>query len=301
MAAGLSAFGVHTVNSSPNPADFEHSQKHDIVFVGSLFSHLPTELFHAWLQRLYRLVADGGVLAFSLHDESFLPPGEVMDPSGLSYFRTSESGSLDADIYGMSYVTESFVSNAIARLPGSPTWRRFHKGLYENQDLYVVGGPGRDVSKVHVASLPPMGGFETATTLTNGDVEFSGWAIERTPGAKIEGLRITIDGAERMIVRPHSERPDVLRHFPNAANTPVGWKFRLARDQTPAGGMVRVAMESGSGLSGYAYANFPAPQAMTYSGWSRRGLQDPSAHAGQVSPPSPKGAAKGFFGRLLRS
>ena len=302
MAWQRAALGVNTVESSPSPEQFEHDGKHDIVFVGSLFSHLPADLFHAWLQRLYRLVADGGVLAFSLHDETFLPPGEVMDPSGLSYFRTSESGSLDADIYGMSYVTEAFVADAIRRLPGSPTWRRFHKGLYENQDLYVVGGPGRDVSKVHVASTP-MGGFESMTTLTNGDVEFSGWAIERTPGAAIQGLTVTVDGAERLVVQPDRERPDVLRHFPNAANTPVGWTFRLSRDSTPAGAMVRVGIESGSGLSGYAYADFPAPCAMTYSGWSRRTLRPAAAPAASTpaatTAPAPASPPKGFLNRLL--
>lgn len=295
MAWQRAALGVHTVDSTPDPAAFEHSGKHDIVFVGSLFSHLPTDLFHAWLQRLYRLVAEGGVLAFSLHDETFLPPGEVMDSSGLTYFRASESGSLDADIYGMSYVTEAFVAEAIRRLPGSPSWRRFHKGLYENQDLYVVGGPGRDVSKVHVAS-PPMGGFEAMTTLTNGDVEFTGWAIERTPGAAIQNLRIWVDGAERLVVQPDGERPDVFRHFPNAANTPVGWTFRLPKASTPAGAMVRVGIESTSGLRGYAYADFPAPAAMTYSGWSRRGLRAPAAEAAPLVSPS---APKGFLSRLL--
>lgn len=158
LAWQKSAFGVNVVPSSPDPAKFEHRREHDIVFVGSLFPHLPTSLFHASLARLYRLVAPGGVLAFSVHDESFLPASETIDPSGLSYCRTSESGSLDADIYGMSYVTERFVGDAIGRLPGAPGWRRFHKGLYENQDLYVVGGPGRDVSAVRIASTP-MGGF----------------------------------------------------------------------------------------------------------------------------------------------
>jgi hypothetical protein len=272
MAWQSAAFGVNTVNSTPDPAEFRHARTHDVVFVGSLFSHLPTALFHAWLGRLYALVAPGGVLAFSLHDESFLPPGETLDPSGLSYYRTSESGSLDADIYGMSYVSEAFVAEAVGRLPGRPGWRRFHKGLYENQDLYVVAGPGRDISGLRVAS-PPMGGFESATTLTNGDVEFAGWAIERTPGEGIQRLRVVVDGAERLIVEPAGERPDVLRHFPNAANMPVAWRFRLRRSETPAGAMVRVGLESGSGLNGYAYAEFPSPASMTYSGWSRRALR----------------------------
>lgn len=273
VAWQAAAFGVNAVASAADPADFRHAARHDLVMVGSLFSHLPTGLFHAWLARLYQLVAPGGVLAFSVHDETFLPDGEVMDASGLSYYRTSESGSLDADIYGMSYVSEAFVADAIARLPGAPGWRRFHKGLYENQDLYVVGGPGRDVSNLQVASTP-MGGFETATTLSNGDVEFAGWAVERTPGSRLEGLRVTVDGVERLAVQPVGERPDVLRRFPRAANMPVAWRFRLKRAETPAGAMIRVGLKSSSPLTGYAYAEFPPDTAMTYSGWSRRALRD---------------------------
>lgn len=156
IAWQVETFGVKGVISAPDPAHLNHHDQHDIVFVGSLFSHLPTELFHRWLTRLYALVSPIGVLAFSVHDETFLPPGEVMDGSGMRYFRNSESGSLDHDIYGMSYVSEAFVGEAIARLgtDGSPSWRRFHKGLYENQDLYIVGGPSRDVSDIRIASAP---------------------------------------------------------------------------------------------------------------------------------------------------
>jgi SAM-dependent methyltransferase len=271
MAWQAENFGVRTVVSSPDPAEFRHEERHDIVFVGSLFSHLPAKLFHAWLERLYRLVAPGGVLAFSVHDESFLPEDQTIDPSGLSYFRTSESGSLDTDVYGMSYVTEGFVGEAIGRVSKSATWRRFHKGLYENQDLYLVGGPGRDVSAMRIASTP-MGGFEATTCLTNGDVEFSGWTIERTPGERIERLSITVDGAERLTVRPSGERPELLQHFPRAANLPVSWRFRLRRGETRDGALVRVGLESSSGLRGYAYVEFPPPVSMTYSGWSRRAL-----------------------------
>lgn len=264
------AFGVAGIYSAPDPAALTYAGRHDLVFVGSMFSHLPAELFHAWLARLYALLAPGGVLAFSVHDESFLPDGEAMDPSGIRYFRFSESGSLDADIYGMSYVSEAFVGEAIARLPGAPSWRRHPKGAYENQDLYVVGAAGRDVARLEVASTP-MGGFETAAHLTNGAVEFSGWAIERTPGRSLQRLEAQV-GAARVTVAPDRERPDVLAHFPRAANAPVGWRFRLPRDQARPGEMIRLRMDSDSGLFGCCYAEFPPQLAMTYAGWSRRAL-----------------------------
>ncbi|CAO3459637.1 hypothetical protein [Azospirillum largimobile] len=267
-------FCVNGVVSTSHPDALYHDTKHDFVFVGSLFSHLPATLFKAWLAKLYGMLTPRGVLAFSVHDMTILPEGEGMDGSDFRYYRFSESGSLDPDIYGMSYVTEPFVASAIHDLRPDATlsWRRYPKGLYENQDLYVVGAPGRSVEKMNVFS-PPMGGFETATLLTNGDVDFTGWAIERTPGFQIKRLVVHVNGRAVLAFTPTSYRPDVLRHFLGAANTPVGWRFRLPRPSTPPGAVVRLHLESGSGLSGYCYTQFPAEHAMTYSGWSRRALR----------------------------
>jgi SAM-dependent methyltransferase len=270
----VEAFGVRGVVSVPDPARFDHHGRHDIVFVGSLFSHLPNGLFHRWLARLYELVAPGGVLAFSVHDETYLPDGEAMDGGGLRFFRTSESGSLDPDIYGMSYVTEAFVGEAISRLSpaGGPSWRRFHKGLYENQDLYVVGGPGRDVSSLDVASSP-MGGFETMTLLTNGDLDCAGWVQERSPGRRIKAVTAHIDGRRWGEARLGGERPDVAAHFPHAANLARDWRLRLPRSAGAPGAVIRLDFESDSGLVTHAYGTVPTDPAITYSGWSRRGLR----------------------------
>ncbi|WP_312166186.1 class I SAM-dependent methyltransferase [Phenylobacterium sp.] len=265
----VSTFGVAGTYSDKDPAQLSYAGKHDIVLAGSMFSHLPAGLFHAWLDKLFSLVSDRGLLAFSVHDEAILPIGETMDASGLHFLRFSESGSLDLDIYGMSYVTEDFVGRAIARLGPNLSWRRFPKGLYENQDLYVVGAPGVDLSGLRLGSVP-MGGFETLTTLSTGEIEYAGWAIERTPGAAVEAVAVHVDGAEVLTVLPDAERPDVQKHFPGSANAPVGWRFRLA---ARPGAMVRVELRSTSGLKGHCYAQAPLGASFTYSGWSRRGLR----------------------------
>ncbi|MFC3069965.1 class I SAM-dependent methyltransferase [Phenylobacterium soli] len=266
-------FGVHAFPSAAAPDLVQHARTHDVVWVGSMFSHLPADLFHAWLGKLWSFVGPRGVLAFSVHDETLLPERESIDPSGLSYFRFSESGSLDHDIYGMSYVTQGFVGEAISRLPGTPRHKRFFKGLYENQDLYVVAGPEADISALRVASTP-MGGIERAAHLTNGDVEFSGWAIERTPGEQITGVRVHVDGAAVGVATPEGERPDVLQHFPRSANPATGWRFRLSHALAPAGAQLRLELDSTSGLKGQIFARMPDAAALTYSGWSRRALKD---------------------------
>ncbi|WP_309644158.1 class I SAM-dependent methyltransferase, partial [Phenylobacterium sp.] len=104
-------FGVTGVYSAPDPDGFKHGGVHDLIFVGSMFSHLPDGLFQRWLAKLHGFLGPKGVLAFSVHDEAILPAGQAMDASGLTYLRFSESGSLDLEIYGMSYVTEAYVAD----------------------------------------------------------------------------------------------------------------------------------------------------------------------------------------------
>ena len=271
MAWQARTFGVNALQSTAEPEAFTHDGRHDLVFVGSLFSHLPDELFRAWLKRLYQLIRPGGVLAFSVHDVGFLPPGEQAADQGLSYYRVSECA-LDADIYGMAYVTADYVAAAIAELnpQDPPAWKRFPKAAYENQDLFVVAGPEADLRDLVVASTP-MGGLESVSHLPNGQVELAGWAIERTPGERIAQVVAQQGGMRLTGVEPQAERPDVLAAFPNAANTPVAWRLRLWPHEL-SDGFVRIELQSTSGLSGYCYTEAPRGLAYTYSGWSRRAL-----------------------------
>jgi hypothetical protein len=118
-----------------------------------------------------------------------------------------------------------------------------------------------------------MGGLESVTHLTNGDVEFSGWTIERTTGAVLEQIRVFADGAEVGVAAADQPRPDVLAKFPHAPNTPQGFRFRLSSAQARPGAVLRLQLESSSGLRGLVFAEMPPPAAFTYSGWSRRPLK----------------------------
>lgn len=271
MAWQRKAFGVNTVVSATDPTHFTHDRQHDIIFVGSLFSHLPAPTFRAWLRTLAQRLSPRGVLAFSVHDAGIIPPGAAADPSGLTYLRFSESGSLDLDSYGMSYVTEAFVGQEIASTPGVTAWKRFPKALYENQDLYVTARDAAAIADLKVVS-PPMGGLERVTSLPTGAIDFSGWAIERTPGARI--TEIAAYAGDDLIARvaPSTERPDVLAAFPDAANLPVGWTLRVEPGQGRPGAMLRFELVSTTGARGLAYATQPEPASFTYSGWSRRAL-----------------------------
>ncbi len=146
-------FGVQGLVSSFVPEDFGPDRTFDLIFVGSLFTHLPEDLFHRWLGQLYGLVSGRGVLAFTVR--SARGPEEV-PPCGIGFQPTSEEthfGQLPSairadDSYGSTRVTESFVREAAARLgPGDVA--RF-PSAFGSQDLFVIGRSDEPIER----SLP---------------------------------------------------------------------------------------------------------------------------------------------------
>ncbi|MEA3496786.1 MAG: class I SAM-dependent methyltransferase [Bacteroidota bacterium] len=137
-------FGVNGVESSFNPNDFKPKQKFDFIYVGSLFTHLPDDVFYQWLQTLYNLLTDKGVLAFTIHDVSLFN-GEI--PEGFLYSSTSEDAMFteiddslkDSEPYGVCYASEQYVQNQILKLGlKKQNYLRYKKALANLQDLYVV-------------------------------------------------------------------------------------------------------------------------------------------------------------------
>ncbi|HEX2121963.1 MAG TPA: class I SAM-dependent methyltransferase, partial [Thermoanaerobaculia bacterium] len=103
-------FGVKTILSTTLPEQFPSTRKFDLIFVASLFTHLPPATFTAWLRKLVELLAAEGLLVFSVHDESIAP--DKVD--GIFFASTSESRVLDLEDYGSTWVTETYVREQVA-------------------------------------------------------------------------------------------------------------------------------------------------------------------------------------------
>lgn len=136
-------FGVNGFPSSFIPEDIQPGQLFDLIYVGSLFSHLPEDLFHRWLKKLWELLSEKGMLIFSLHDMS-LWKGEVPPPfifhaeSEDTRFRSIDDHIEDGGAYGVSYASQAFVAESIQKLEGSPAYHRYPKALGQLQDVYVI-------------------------------------------------------------------------------------------------------------------------------------------------------------------
>jgi SAM-dependent methyltransferase len=147
-------FGVSGFVSSVIPERAQINERFDIIFVASLFSHLPDSTFARWLQRLCDWLSPRGVIAFTVHDVALHGVSDGVDDTApricyeanseeISLF--SEDDSLGVDSYGFSIVNESYVAETINGLcfPNKKYWR-FKRAVHNRQDLYVLSRDAND-------------------------------------------------------------------------------------------------------------------------------------------------------------
>lgn len=256
-------FGVAGFASAERAADLACDERFDAVVCLSLFSHLPEASFHAWLARLVDLVAPGGLLLFSVHGESELPPGRTLPPTGIHFEAISESERLDKATYGSAWVSEGFVAAALAGL-GRPglAWRRFPRGLWHFQDLYLVlptqvlpnqvqSEGGADPAGCELPD-EPRGALDGWRRRPTGEAELSGWAASaRGPARRVEvwlGERCVAVAATR------TARQDVADLLGERARR-SGWSATVARAEAARSGEVLLVVAEGAdGTRGVIHA-----------------------------------------------
>lgn len=136
-------FGVRGFLSGSDPQAVQWPQAYDLVFVLSLFSHLPERTWGAWLQRLYESLAPGGLLVFSTHGtDAAARAGVALDARGFFFAPSSESTAIAAQDYGTTFTAPGFVQAQIAEHIG-PARLAGHVPLHfwNHQDGWVVQRP----------------------------------------------------------------------------------------------------------------------------------------------------------------
>ncbi|MXN29373.1 class I SAM-dependent methyltransferase [Delftia sp. CH05] len=133
-------FGVKGFASASVPEQVCWPRQYELVFVLSLFSHLPRSTWTRWLQVLRDAVAPGGLLVFSTHGVKAANFDSVkLDDDGFFFAPSSESNAIDANEYGTAFTSERFVLDRIAETWGSDALR--HRSLvhfWNHQDAYVL-------------------------------------------------------------------------------------------------------------------------------------------------------------------
>jgi 2-polyprenyl-3-methyl-5-hydroxy-6-metoxy-1,4-benzoquinol methylase len=140
-------FGVNGFYSVDYPDRLIHAIRYDVIFVASLFSHLPLRLWGDWLKRLYDMLNDGGLLIFSTHgmNHYYLLDDETKTlvekiEKGFYYLPKSfDTERLSAEFYGTTYVSYDYVGKFIRQnnIRGKVV-AYYPKKLCNFQDIYVI-------------------------------------------------------------------------------------------------------------------------------------------------------------------
>ncbi|HUL95975.1 MAG TPA: class I SAM-dependent methyltransferase [Usitatibacter sp.] len=138
----IEQFGVKGFHSSTRPAEVPVPARYDLVFVLSMFTHLPLEAWTPWIRTLACLTAPGGVLLVSVHSEGQAKAdGVELGPDGTRFIPSSESRHLGADVYGTTFTTRRYAEETFARaLPG---WRLHYRetAFWAGQDAVLLEAP----------------------------------------------------------------------------------------------------------------------------------------------------------------
>lgn len=134
-------FGVKGFYSEFNPDDVDITEKYDVIFVASLFSHLPITTWCPWINKLYNSLNENGVLIFSTHGKSCMADPDKMPENGFLYLHMSESKTHSFNDYATTYVTSEFVNKAVDKETGQSVLIEVPKFLWNYQDVYVVRHP----------------------------------------------------------------------------------------------------------------------------------------------------------------
>lgn len=206
-------FGVQTILSTTLPDDFPATRKYDLIFVASLFTHLPPATFTAWLRKLAERLEPQGLLIFSVHDQSIAP----VAVDGIAFHSYSESRVLDANDYGSTWVTEEYVRGQVSAIDPSFACVRLPRALSDWQDVYVVSpAPIADPRPRRVPK-----GFLDQFEITDDSLRFSGWATDL--GEPVDRVEVRVDNELVATAREFHPRDDVAAWLKIDAARDSGW------------------------------------------------------------------------------
>lgn len=230
-------FGIEALQSDADPERFAPDRRFDLIWVASLFSHLPEPLFRRWLKRLGGLLAPGGVLAFTVHDQVLRPGDPGYADHGLVFLPQSENNGLDRSIYGTTFVTERFVADALEQALGHRNYLRRPRMLAYEQDLYLTAAePDLGLAPWHDLRHGLRGWLDGCRVEPDGSRIVWGWAGSMDGDRKVEVAAVA-DGRP-LEVSMGEAKPEVARVLdrPDLANS--GWACRV-----PAAGGTRPRLE----------------------------------------------------------
>ena len=132
-------FGVESFRSDHEPERIVFPRRYELVFVLSLFTHLPVGDWSRWLRALCTAVAPGGLLIFTVHSEALAAAqGVRFGADGVHFVPSSESPSLDQQRYGTNFTTRAVVEREVQEALGKAPMKIADEVIWVGQDAVVV-------------------------------------------------------------------------------------------------------------------------------------------------------------------
>ena len=134
--------GVEGFYSTHDPGKLAIPARYDLVFVLSMFTHLPPAMWGPWMRKLFSAVRPGGHLVFTVHNESLLAHfSKEYGPDGTLFLTTSESRELEGEQYGTTFATRAWVEAEVQRALGQPVLLFREAAFWHGQAAVVVRQP----------------------------------------------------------------------------------------------------------------------------------------------------------------
>lgn len=224
-------FGVSTLRSTHDPSNFQSHEKFDFILVASLFTHLPRRTFGPWLVKLWEMVAPGGVLVFSVHDEVLDKLGATWE-DGFAFIPSSEVAALDSSEYGVNFTTESFVRQQLTQAIGDAAGGaiRLPRALCFEQDVWIVRRGSPLPTRLVYENGP--GGSLDMFQVNGRRMSAGGWAADLgfsavgSPSHAISRIDLLVTDGSTVHGELGLQRPDVAAHFGRTGDSnfdAAGW------------------------------------------------------------------------------
>jgi len=253
-----SAFGVNGFVSSRNPAEIHCDERFDLIFVVSLLSHVPRNAFGPMLAKLLSMLTPGGILAFTVDDEIWCPPG-LMQADGFALVPAGGSNNGRTDGGGTTFVTEAFVRGCIADAQGAGwPYARLRRGLCNRQDTYLVSNDASVQYDNLNFRLGPEGCLDRCEVGSGGRLELSGWAGDPDPGHRITEVQIRLDGRLVQSCQPVIPRPDVVAALGEPRHATAGWQCLIdveLSDREQSSQMLEIVVAADDGRTRLLHAS----------------------------------------------
>jgi len=152
-------FGATPIYSEEDLTQVDFGKKYDVIWVGSLFTHVSRVLTRAWLEHLTKFLNPGGILVATFHGrysalkglefgyiEHHLWQWIVSEYAATGYgyanYPTGEGHAYMEGAYGISLSDPAVILKDAETIPDVRIFGYIERGWAGHQDVLVLGKPG---------------------------------------------------------------------------------------------------------------------------------------------------------------